>query len=624
WQYEVEESWRLDDLRQRILDRIGEKGASKFFNQSLKQDIVSQAAEEGAGQNRYAARQLTAECAGLLDRARNFQPSSLTGSNAWVVSGQLSDSKGALLACDKHSPLTLPDRFYLCSINTPKLHLAGATIPGVPGIMLGRNEEIGWGSAALRADTQDLFLEQFSPQFPSQYKTASGWQNAVEVSEDINVRFGNPVVQKVLITRHGPILLKKDNNGVALCWTALRTAGQSPLDTLQKLSTAGNWQDFSKALAAYTGPAETFVYADRHGNVGYHAAGEVPVRRADQGNIIEPGWTGTFDWQRNAAFTELPGEYNPPRGFALAGDPQIFTSYNFSNPYRADRILSLLQTYKKTAERAGLPDMAILQGDQFGHLSGIVKSELKEAANKVELIDRFQDQALKLLDRWDGVLKPDSSAAAVYESFLMTAARRIFEPKLGAALTTEFMQRWPRWSCIVEQVLTQKPKDWLPPEERTYETFLLTTFADSVTNIRKAVNSDDPNNWSWKNLHTATFHQTVFDESSALKPLFAFIFDKGPVGVGGDQDTVNSMNIQPTVDPLSYQCSVGPTVRLIMDMSDKDKFYETLTLGEDEHLLSPYRNDQLRPWLKFEPMAMAFSADQLDKHQHHKLVLSNE
>ena len=93
-----------------------------------------------------------------------------------------------MLAFDSHNGFTSPDRYYMCSLATPFSHVVGATLPGVPGIIAGRNDDIAWGATVMHADTQDLVIEQLSPQFPGKYKVPGGWDMMKENSEDIAVR----------------------------------------------------------------------------------------------------------------------------------------------------------------------------------------------------------------------------------------------------------------------------------------------------------------------------------------------------------------------------------------------------------------------------------------------------
>jgi len=606
-QYEMEESWRLDDLRQRTVDKVGDKLAQKLFNQVLRKNVIS-----------WHPTNFISSFAGVKPALPVW------GSNSWLVAGQLSDSKSSILSCDKHSSFTSPDEWFLCSLETGERHLAGATIPGVPGILLGRNKDIAWSSVALRADTQDIFVEQFSPQFPGKYRTSDGWETATEIEEVIPVRFANPIQYKVEVTKHGPLLFKEGNAGVSLQWSGAEDTKQTKpvMETIFEINEAKDWQTFSSAISHYTGASQTFCYADTKGNIGYHGAGNIPVRAVGAGSQLNQAWNSNTDWKGKAAFASLPNTYNPSQHYAVADDPGAFGSYNFSNPYRALRIASVLAGLKQGGHKIGLPDMATLQGDELTRLYPLVRKEIKQATTRAEIVDRYELNALDILNKWDGSASGDSTAASIYESFIATFAKRILEPKLGTTMTHEYMQQWPRWSVFIEQILTEKPVEWLPPEEKTYETFFITTFASALKNIHVALKTDDASQWQWQNLHQVNFQNKLFESNSFLSPIFSTVFFQDKIGVGGDQDTVNACNIAAAQPPWSFMSDSGPTCRLLIDMSDSDKFYEAIPLGQSGHLLSGNRQDQTKAWLTNAPHAVAFSSDQLEKQMQHKLILS--
>lgn len=613
-QYTLEESWRLDDLKQRVLDKIGDQQAGTLFSQTFQKDLI--------GQNLTPAENIR----GTISELSNFPraPQSAWGSNSWAVAAPFSDSKGALLACDKHSGFTSPDEWFICSLASGEMHLAGATIPGVPGILIGRNADIGWSSVALKADTQDLFLEQFAPQFPGKYHSPTGWENVVELTEAIPVRFGKPLLHKVLVTKHGPILSKTETTGVALAWSGADTGTTPVFDSIWAINQAKSWQDFNAALSHYAGSAQTFLFVDRLGNIGYQCAGNIPVRVVNNGNQLMPGWQGNSEWRGRAAFASLPSGFKPAANYVVADSPALFNGYNFNNPFRAMRVESALESLKKSNQKVGLPDMAYLQCDQLAHLSALVKKEVKQASTRTESIDKLQLSAITALDQWDGQMTPNSVAASIYESFIITFAKRILEPKLGTEMTLEYMRRYPRWSVFVEQVLSQKPKEWLPPEERTYETFVLTTFGAAIKNLTVASKSEDQKQWQWQKFHKITFDSHLADVSPWLHSAIGTFLEIAAVGVGGDADTVNACNVDFQAEPWLFKCDSGPTVRLLIDMADPDQFFESIPLGQSGHILSSNRADQLKPWLEGKPLPVAFSNAQLDKQQEHKLILNNE
>ncbi len=551
------------------------------------------------------------------------------GSNGWVVSGTMTDSRGSLLAIDKHTAFTTPDQWFLCSLSTASTHVAGATIPGVPGILNGRNDNIGWGSVAFKADTQDLFIEQFSPQFPTRYRTPEGWANSEEVIEEIPVRFAKNYLHKVVLTRHGPVLLKSEDSAVVLAWSG-NDANPPAWESLWNLSKCKTWPEFTACLEKYKGATQTFLFADKGGGTAFQVAGNIPVRNPAnktgklRGDLFLPGWTGQSDWVSRLKFSELPKGTNPSNGYVVAEDQRLAGQVQITSPYRPLRINNVLASEKKGAQRPGLPEMAQLQGDEYAYLGPLVRKEIQSCVNRSQNIDRFQLSALDMLDRWDGFLKTDSTAAAVYESFLSTAAHRVLVPKLGVDLTNEYLQRWPRWSVVLEKLFTEKPKDWLPHEERTYETFVLTTFSQAIKYLRLGTQSDEPTKWPWRAFHKVTFTNVVFTGLPDMTKYLGWLFNNGTIGVGGDGDCVNACDLALTgEDPWRLDCTSGPSLRLLIDMSDNDKFYVTMAQGQSEHILSSHRGDQTRPWLSITPLPFAFSAEYTDKQLQHKLILSN-
>ena len=611
-EYEVDESWRLDELRNRVIDKAGAKLASRMFEQNLQQ------------------RQAKTSYITLPDlKPFARRPNLNFGSNAWVVSGGISNSGGSLLACDKHSLFSSPDLFYACSLRCPDTHVAGATIPGVPGVLMGRNENIAWAMTAIKADVQDLFVEQFSEKYPLKYRVPGGWSDAAEITEEIPQRFAANLLEKVLETRHGPVLLKSDTTGVALSWTGFHAKG-SVLETILALNRAGSWAEFHKILKDYDGSPQSFLYADRLGNAGLQVAGAIPVRKCDRkannylftdGAVVLPGWNDDCAWLGNMRFEELPSRLNNSEGFVVANDPRSAFITTSNSSIAAQRIVSVLSSYKKSGQRPDLPEMSALQGDESAYLVGLVKTEIAAALRDVQTADKFEFQALSALAKWDGQVHADSGPACIYESFLVTFLRRVLDPKIGENLANEYVVRWPRWSIFVAQMLKDKPQELLPPGERSYTAFILTTFSESLKNLRMTMNSDDPQSWSWKKIHKVDFLEPVKDLGFAST--FAPLIAPSPIGVGGDQDCVNACNIELTRTPWLFKSTTGPTERMLIDMADHDKFYNNLTLGQSAHLLSSYRFDQLKSWLNVEPHAVGFSDKQVQLQMQHTLVLSN-
>lgn len=694
--YQSDESWRLDDLRQRVVNKVGEKVAAELFHDGYAQfaplpgkpDTKTQPTSwgprgknlgfdpepgNGAGNEVQVARgknleidpepdaeainallaRLQADSA-AMHRFRNPQPS--WGSTAVAVPGRVSQSNGALLSADKHGPFTSPSDWYLCSLKSPGFHVAGATMPGVPCVIVGRNENIAWGSASLKADVQDLYVEQFQSQFDRLYKVspnaqpalsadpspgssssasaASGWDQAHEAVEVIPVRFGADVEHKVLTTRHGPVLLRSDETAIALAWQGADPS-KPAFNALYKLNHAEDWNGFITAISVYADPPQLFVFADRFGNVGIRAAGDIPTRnKSNSGLYVNDGWQNKNSWTGVVPFDKLPEATMSADSTKLAQmcfvaanqklaakaplpvlKPGVNIGNQWSPPYRANRLLWSMTEQQSSSLQA----LNQLQADKLGPLAALIQSEVKTALVQLQSIDRYQVGAAELLSAWDGQLASGSAAASVYESFVQTSARRLIEPKLGRDMTNEYFERWALWPTFVENFLRNKPQQWLPPEERTYSSFIATTLAQATKGMRIAFGTNDPGKWLWGEAHQVRFRHLIGKGA----PWLAALFDIGPINIGGSSNTVDTADVKSNVSSLVYPSESGSTQRLVIDMADFDKFYQSISTGQSGHLFSPYRTDQLKSWLRADPFPIAFSDNQISKQAKSRLVIGN-
>ena len=633
-EYLTNESWSLDDLRQKVVDNAGSDLASELFEQKLVKSASLNPQRKDDAEVKIASGDVEELVSNMVLSMRlGVMSTPGAGSNGWVISGSKTDSQGSILAFDRHSKFMDPNLWYVVSMSCPKLKLSGVTIPGVPGILYGRNDKIAWGATAYKVDDQDLYVEQFSPEFPDKYRSPDGWDKVKTVIEEIpsrdllqfnkeNYRF------KVQVTKHGPILLSSGNNAVSLKWIG-EDQKRPSFETYYKINRAKSWQDFRDCLKDYQGTAQTFLFADKDGSIGLQVAGAIPVRQVSglsskyKAGQLMPGWTGQSDWTGYAPFEELPSVFNPEEGFLVASSKKFKGESLESSPYPVNRVVNALNAQMNSSRKVGLPDMANLQGDEYGAIHNLVKKTILECAAKNEVVDQFQLAGIKALENWSGELSSNSTAASLYESFLRTMTRRILVPKIGDALTRQYMSRWPRWTRFAEKVLKERGEDWLPPEERTFDTFVLTTFSQAIADVRLASESDDPKQWRWGDLHKATFQNLIFHGLGSLeKDFLGVILNPPDTAVGGDGDTVNACNLAPYERRDKFGCVLGPTTRVLIDMADSDKYYETQPLGQSGHLFSQYRMDQLDSWLKKKPLLVPFSDKEAMRQQRSKVVLT--
>jgi penicillin amidase len=264
------------------------------------------------------------------------------GSNAWASGAAHSQTHRAFLANDPHLPPGIPGIWYLVDLRCPGYHVAGATIAGIPGVLLGHNNYVAWG--ATNGSTASLSI--FRP--PSRLDPRN-W-----VEEPIRVRFGATLHVRYYrsartfgaIVRSGQPALHKTRM-VLVRWEAYADP-RSPFATFDALDRSRSVGDALRALRFYPGPTQNFVIADTSGRVAYQLAGDIPD---------DPAWARYIHPARDLAqrypdiaFDRLP-RIAPSRNAIVwtANNKMYGTGYpyrlspEFAPPYRAYRIAQLLK-----------------------------------------------------------------------------------------------------------------------------------------------------------------------------------------------------------------------------------------------------------------------------------------
>ena len=291
------------------------------------------------------------------------------GSNNWVLSGERTTTGKPILANDPHLTAQTPSFWYLAHLSGGDLDVIGATIPGAPGVIIGHNGNISWGITTINVDSQDIYIERVNERDEAEYNGAS--EPLTIVPETIKVKGKPDVSLKVRISRHGPLIsdvVNPTGPALALRWTANDPEDSGLLASLG-INRARNWREFTRALRAHRALDQNYVYADRRGNIGYIAAGTIPVRAKGDGAAPVPGWTSEFEWIGYVPFDELPQTFNPPQGYIassnnkVAGDnyPHLIGN-NFAAPYRAARVVEMIGSKKKHSPG----DVARMQSDVLG------------------------------------------------------------------------------------------------------------------------------------------------------------------------------------------------------------------------------------------------------------------
>lgn len=535
------------------------------------------------------------------------------GSNNWVVDGSKTASGWPLLANDPHLSTQMPSIWFQIGLHCVgeeagcPHHVAGFSLAGGPGVVIGHNDRIAWGVTNLAPDTQDLVIERINPDNPHQYELDGEWIDMEVFEEEILVAGGTPVEVEVRWTRNGPLIADTfgledfaetaggveipPEHGLALRWTSLEPSTLT--SSILQLNRAEDWEEFRQAVSSWDIAAQNMVYADVEGNIGYQATGATPIRAAGDGRWPVPGWTSEFDWAGTIPFGDLPSLFNPPGGaIVTANNAVVDETYqpplteDWAYGYRAERILERLAG----AEELTTETMNQIQTDN----RNLHAPELVPALATVESADESVALMQRMMTTWlddDPVNAVDSPGAAAYNAvwrhLLMTLLDEL-DPE-----TVDLSGR-DRMFVVVNDLLTRPDDTWwdiadTPAPERRDDVLaqaMIDAHAELVDRL-----GPDPELWRWGEIHTVELRHGSLGESG-IRPIEA-LFNRGPFEVPGGTSLVNAMSWSPAD---GYEVKAIPSMRMVVDLADFDASTAVHSTGQSGHAFHPRYTDQTSAW----------------------------
>jgi len=516
-----------------------------------------------------------------------------SASNNWAVAGAHTASGSPILANDPHLGFTAPGTWYMARISTPDEVRVGATVPGLPFLVIGSNGHVAWGFTTTHGDTQDLFEEHLSPDQQQHYDTPTGPMPFDVRREIIKMKDSTDVIFDVRSTRHGPLISDLDperylHRRFALAWTGFLPDDRSP-EAFLKMNRARTATEFKDALRDFDSPQQNVVFADTAGNIGFVAAGRVPARRniANESLFPAPGWIDDYEWTGTLAFADLPQIDNPPEGRIVTANNDIrppryqkFLGHSFDRPYRHDRIVALLSD----TPAATLEDMERIQLDDLSAPTfAFVKAHLPEIAPSIPL-----DIAAAMAG-WDGHMAPGRPEPLIATAWLYATARRV----LGAQMGAEQFDDWWLWQVDVLNTAMEDQRwcdDRQTPTAENCRDAVRASFGEALTALRERYGADW-RKWTWGDGHEMKFRHPVL----ARLP---YIGDRliPQVETPGDQFSINRGGMAISDDGARFADVHGPGMRLAVDMSRPGAPVFNLAGGQSGHPLSTHYSDLLLEW----------------------------
>ncbi|WP_426957659.1 penicillin acylase family protein [Muricoccus radiodurans] len=502
-----------------------------------------------------------------------------TASNAWALGAARSTTGAPLLANDPHLGFQAPILWYLARVELPGgRFLAGATSPGVPLMVIGRNDRVAWGFTTTHSDTQDVFLERLSG--PDAYETPEGPRPFTTREERIHVRGRPDEVIRVRETRHGPVISDLDDEPPGERVMAVAMANLAPDDSqaagLLALNRARSLAEARAAAALITSPAQNLMVADVSGAIGLFLTGRTPIRAEGDGATPAPGWDGSRDWTGWVPFDSLPHVVQPESGAVVnannrvqSPDSEVFLGRDWYGDWRFRRIGELLRQRPRHAPG----DLAAMQADPVS----VFARESLPALLAFPRPGGSAGTARDLLLGWDGAMRPELPQPLIFNAWWQAFGR------LALAEGGVPANAWSPSAEFVRFVLGPNGTGWCG---RAGCEALAARALDEAVTALSARFGRNPAAWRWGDAHRARFEHPLL----RLVPVVSdFLRIDAPTP--GDGETVNRGGLARDFSHIH-----GPGLRIVMDLSSRDGVAAAIATGQSGNPLSTHWRDMNPGW----------------------------
>jgi penicillin G amidase len=568
------------------------------------------------------------------------------GSNNWIVNGNKSVSGKPIIANDPHLAFTAPCRWFFVIIRSSDWNAEGFTIPGLPAIVIGKNQNIAWALTNVMADDADFYTESIDSSGKN-YLLNGTLKPLTIVTDTIRVKDSLSAVFDIKSTHRGPLItdihpfkILYPNTGVKTAQLSMRWTGQEFSDEMFasiSINKSKNWDDFKEALRYFTVPGQNYVYGDVNGNIGYICAARLPIRPFNSPTLIYDGTTDKNDWKGFVPYDEMPKLFNPPENYIASANNKTVKDFKYliSNIWepssRIERITELLQSKPLQS----VEDYKNYQLDFVSPYAKNITKYILSAFDSVKVTDHNLKISLELLRNWDFNMDPKSQVPTIYTRFLQYLIKNTFEDELGEDLLKEYVFVANVPYRIISKMLEENKSpffdDIRTPQIEKRDDIIRKSLVDALTELESSYGSDIAK-WQWGEIHQVTFKHMF----NGISGLLDKVINIGPFNIGGDGTTIFNTEysfpelFEKTHDgklpnrSAPYSNILGPSMRYIFDFGNPDYLEFILPTGESEHIVSPHYKDMSKMWLEGKYIKLPLREDEFIKTSKQKLELVPE
>jgi penicillin G amidase len=554
------------------------------------------------------------------DALSPFPKNGLAGaSNAWSAAPSRSASGGTLLANDPHMKFTAPTIWYLARLELAGGGVIGATIPGIPAVINGRSDKLGWGQTSSYLDDQDVYIEKLNPDNPEEYLTPQGYKPFETRPSIITIKDAPPITLTLRWSENGPILpgslynlgaVTPPGHVASLAWTAL-----SPADTTMSsvigLMGATSVEQAIALSEAYIAPSQNLMLVDQT-SIAMKMIGAIPrrdPRHQSRGRMPSQGWRIENRWLGRAPYAANPEFVNPKGGILGNTNNKMVerpfpnnVSYVWGDTQRIIRWQKLMQSRQVHTRdsfiEAQLDPVSVTARALLPLIGADLWFTTRSAPEGTP--DRQREIALSLLADWNGEMNEHLPEPLIYAAWMRALQQRLIGDELGP-LADEFTQVEPLFiervfrnvdgAAIWCDVRQSARVESCPDMARMALDDALQRIGERYGTALKSLR--------WGDAHQATHDHPVLGSV----PVLRYFVNIRQSTSGGDNTLLRGRMSGTGPDP--YENVHGAGYRGVYDFADPDSSVFITATGQSGHFLSRYYDDMAQLWRRGEYIPMS-------------------
>jgi penicillin amidase len=540
-------------------------------------------------------------------------------SNAWAAAAQRSANGGTLLASDPHLGFSAPTIWYLARMELSAGGVIGGTIPGIPIVLSGRSEDLGWGITSSYLDDQDLFIEQLNPDNPEEYLTPEGFKPFETRPSIVNIKGAAPVTLTLRWTENGPVLpgshanlgaITPPGHVASLAWTAL-----TPADTTMSaglgLMYARTVQEALAAGEGFIAPSQNLTLVDGV-QIALKTIGQAPrrdVQHQSQGRIPSPGWIASNRWQGALPYDSNPEFVNPQGGILgntnnkIVNRPfPLHVSHIWGDSQRVQRWQRLMQMREVHTRDSFIEAQLDTVSVTAQSLLPLVAADLWFTGSAAPEGTRMRQRqrALDLLANWNGEMNEHLPEPLIYAAWLRALQDRLIRDEIGP-LADEFTHVEPLfiervyrdvdgagvWCDVIQSAPVETCTDMARLALDDALVWIEERYGTQIEALR------------WGDAHQATHDHPALGEV----PLLRYFVNIRQSTSGGDHTLLRGRTLGKGDDPFLNVHGAG--YRGVYDFADPDSSVFVTSTGQSGHFLSRHYDDLGELWRRGEYIPMS-------------------